>query len=306
VFPPRVRHFLVLAALALPAPSAVADVTTPSSDAPRAPAPHPTSMLTRWPAVLPCPQPREASLWSPSGEDVLRWSNASGAEVTLDRRRNDGARPIPPALLRDPPRSLTWTRRGRPHDIGGEMPMPVPRHHVSLQVKCDGDVGQIRWSCDDREASCRPSVWFAYRDPDVQQRHRSDVARFQRVMQAGAGARDLLIADALRLAQEACAGDRCADVVARAVPRLRAAAKQPWRLARPGEHRLEMTAPGAPDENLRCDGADYNRVCTLTLGSLRFTLHGDDKFSGYEGLDGDKWEVAAYWFGYSIADEAMR
>jgi hypothetical protein len=303
---PPACHFVVLAVIALRAPSAFADVTSPKAKA----APAPTTMRTRWPAVLPCPRPRDLTVSSPSSKDVLRWSSPGGAELTLVAN-DSGARPIPPALLRDPPRSLTWRRHGRPDQVsGGEMSRPVSPHDVGLWMKCaDSYVeGDLQWSCDDRQASCRLSVSYPYRDPDERRRHRGSLADLARVVQAGAGARDLVIADALRLAQEACAGDRCAEVVSRAVQQLRAVGKQPpWTVAPPHEQWFELIDPAAPDHKLRCD-AVINRYCSLTLGSsLGFILHGEDStFGGNEEVGGAGWELRAYPSGFWLYDDAVR
>jgi hypothetical protein len=312
-----VRRLLVLAAVALPASAVVADVTIPSTGAPPAPmlrpksppAPmlRPKSILTRWPAVLPCPQPRDLVVRRTYSEDVLLWSNSRD-----DRVSEDGARPIPPGFLRDPPHSIAWTRNGPEKWNGGEMPMPIP-HSVELNVKCGDDRwSEISWECSYDQASCSLRAFYRERDPDVLRRYRADRARVQQIMRAGAGARDLLIADALHLVQDACAGDRCSDVVARAASRLRAAATQPpWKVTRPDGYRLELTAPGAPDKTLSCNDdpwIDHVRKCTLTLGTLSFEFPGDSHHYGFLSGDtnDDTWWLTTSGDGYTLMHEAAR
>jgi hypothetical protein len=301
-----IRRSLLLAAIVMAAPSAAGDVTTPNIGAPSSS--PPTSMRTRWPAVLPGARSCVVSAWTPATDDVLRWSNASGAASTIERPSGRNW-PLPPALAVDPPRALSWVRHGRPgisHGYMGE-PMPHNPHTLDLFLSCGDDV--VRWECDDRQASCRTSFAISLGDPRPERAHHADWERLKEIIAAGAGARAAVVRAALQLAGDACAGERCADVVARAVQQLRAVDQEPpWKVARADALHLELTAPGALEERLSCDGTAYD--CLLTLrGGVRFRLHGHADTDPYEELDGPTWAVrspSARGSGYSLEDEAIR
>jgi hypothetical protein len=304
VLSPPLRRFIVLAVLVLP-PAAVADVTTPSRPAPAATATRQTSMATRWPALPSCAGPHDLTVRSPSSKDVLRWSNAAGAALTLVD--DSHGQPLPPAFLRDPPGTLTWVRRGRPDQLNsGDM--PVSPHRVNLLIYCGSSSpeGYMSWSCDDQEASCSLSVARPYRDPAEQRRHRRSLADLARIVEAGAGARDLVTADAVRFAQDACAGGRCGDVVARAVEQLGAVGKQPpWTVAPAREQWFELKDPRRPGNNLLCD-ATINRYCALNIGSTSFLIRDGGKDGRSESAGGSEWGLVAYGSYFEFSDGAVR
>jgi hypothetical protein len=305
-----VPALLVLVALDVSAPCAVADPPARAK-----PPPLPGSMSTPWPAALSTAHQCRASLWSPSEHDVFRWSSARGAAMTFDPS-HAGDRPLPPAFLRDPPRTLTWIRHGRPGmtssgDIIG--PQPKPPHALGLSVGCS-DI-QAEWQCDDRQPSCRPSLRIPAGDPEVTRRHHVDRDRIMQTMLKAKGARDIFIADALRLIEDACANGRCSVVVARTAERMRAAVQEPpWTLVPPRDDKhLGLRAQGRPGDRIIC-GSEDNRgfewECELTLGdSVHFKVEGDQNpyQPHFEELRSDTWALAAPGSGgFVVEGEAVR
>jgi len=281
-----VRFSLVFVTLGVSVPRVMADTTPPPAAKPQA-----GSLYTRWPALFSGAQRCEVEISSPSKDDRFRWSNGSGATLTL-HPSHDGKRSLPAALRRDPPRTLLWTHHGRPDmerlliaPPGGDMgevvpgpPTPKPSHELKLDASCGDAVA--RWSCDDRQPVCHLSLLVPVGSPEEERRHRVDRDSTVRRQLAGKGARDILIADALRLIEDVCAHDRCSEVVARAAEQLRAALREPlWTLVppRPDDHPPGLTAQGAPGDSLFC----VPHRCQLSLGkTLRLNQFGKEALSG--------------------------
>ena len=87
---------------------------------------------------------------------------------------------------------------------------------------------------------------------------------------------------------------------------------EPWQVVQRDEHRLELTAPGAPDHKLSCNDDHYS--CELTLGTLGIVLYTagpyvDDRGNGVgsERLEeGPKWRLQSFPYVFRVGGEAIR
>jgi hypothetical protein len=263
------------------ASAARADVTPPG--AARGPQP---GFVTRWPAVLPCERPVAISA-SGEPEAEVDWSNARGQKMRV--KTDWRIRPFPAALARA---RLTALRGPG---------------SIVLTVTCEDHLQEIQWWCDQYDSVCDRHVRYGFASAAERAAYLAHVEHIERVRRDPAGGRALMIADALALLDDACAGGRCRSddlEAARQLLRARAAAPS-WVVRQQTAFEVEMGPERTREEGLGCS----RDMCVLSLPGLTFSLERpseEPKYVEWEAVQLDGWRIDVSSLGVELQRDVIR